>query len=338
MNTERIIQAFDMLGRTFGGENNPDLEAAVRRAGFENAWFTDDNVRYALKSWSKLLNTAILEEWVARESLKGATNPKKVAVIMAGNIPLVGLHDLLSVLISGHKAMVKLSKDDTALMQFVISLLQRYDRYFNEAIEVVERVQEPGAVIATGSNNTARYFEYYFGKYPNIIRKNRNSVAILTGEESSDELDALGDDIFRYFGLGCRNVTKIYVPAGYELPTFYDGLAGHYEVLNNSRYANNYTYHKAILLMNLHEHLDNNFILLKKDRLIYSPIGCLNYDFYSSTESLLNELEERKDEIQVVVSSQGWLANSVPFGESQQPALWDYSDGVNTVKFLKELT
>ena len=265
---------------------------------------------------------------------------KKVAVIMAGNIPLVGLHDLLCVLLCGHKALVKLSDDDKVLMTWVIEKMLELDPAMKDRIEIsTERLPKDfDAVIATGSNNTNRYFEYYFKAKPSLLRKSRTSVAILTGNETPGDFLKLGADIFTYFGLGCRNVSKLYVPAGYDVTPFYEGIESFYEHINHHKYANNYTYHKAILLMNLAPHLDNNFLLLKEEeKNIASPLGVMYYEQYSSMEELQQKLEAHKDEIQCVVSKQPIGDNSVPFGKAQEPGLADYADGMDTMRFLLAL-
>jgi hypothetical protein len=334
-NAEKVA-AFAYLGRAMANDNDINLQHAIRQAAFHNPWFTPENVSFALAQWHKTLTSQNIEAWFAAEGIEPAAKPQKVGIVMAGNVPLVGLHDLLCVLACGHKAVLKLSADDSVLMQFAIDVLKRFHPTLAESIDCVKRLHDIDAVIATGSNNTARYFEYYFGKYPHIIRKNRNSVAVLNGKETQTDLFNLGGDIFRYFGLGCRNVTHLYLPVGYELPMFYDGIADWYEVLNNSRYANNYTYHKAILLMNLHQHLDNNFLLLKEDDLIYSPVGMLHYSFYDGLHNLEETLTTQADAIQVAVGDLSSI-NTLPFGSTQMPKLTDYADQVNTITFLKTI-
>jgi len=252
---------------------------------------------------------------------------------MAGNIPLVGFHDFLSVLITGNKVLAKLSSNDTVLLPFLAKKLIEIEPGFAELIEFTEeRLSNFDAVIATGSNNTARYFEYYFGKYPSIIRKNRNSVAILTGNETPEQLDALAEDIFRYFGLGCRNVSKLFLPKDYNFDPFFNAMYGWKEIINNNKYINNYDYNKAVYLMSNIELLDNEFLLLKEDNGFSSPISVVFYQYYESEDELRKYLSENKEHIQAIVSEK-----DIPFGAAQKPQLWDYADGVDTVSFLLNL-
>jgi hypothetical protein len=257
---------------------------------------------------------------------------------MAGNIPLVGFHDFLSVLISGNKALVKLSSNDTILLPYLTKVLFSIEPEFEDLIEFTdEKFIDFDGVIATGSNNTARYFEYYFGKYPNIIRKNRNSVAVLTGNESTEQLELLANDIFRYFGLGCRNVSKIYIPEDYNFDPFFKAMYSWRHVINQNKYMNNYDYNKAVYLMSNIPLLDNEFMLLKEDKSLSSPISILYYEYYSSMEELTSLIEVSREQIQCVVSECG-MPGEVPFGTTQSPSLWDYADGVDTMEFLLNLT
>lgn len=310
-------------------------EAYVR-----NNWFTSEYVSKAVAAWADELTENHLNTWLEPYEVLEQPQSKKIAIIMAGNIPLVGLHDLLCVLLCGHHAVVKLSEDDKVLMTWVIDELKNIDPALKEQIEVItERLPKDfDAVIATGSNNTNRYFEYYFKGKPSLLRKSRTSVAILTGNETPEDFIKLGADIFTYFGLGCRNVSKLYVPEGYDVSPFYEGIESFYEHINHHKYANNYTYHKAILLMNLSKHLDNNFLLLKEDKEhIASPLGVMFYEHYTNAEDLNIKLEAHQNEIQCVVSKQPMGVPSVPFGKAQEPGLADYADGVDTIRFLLEL-
>jgi hypothetical protein len=259
---------------------------------------------------------------------------KTVAIIMAGNIPLVGFHDLLSVLLTGNNAVVKLSSNDTVLIPLMVEYLTDLDASFNNRVSFTEaKLPSFDAVIATGSNNTARYFEYYFGKKPNIIRNNRNSVAILTGNENDEELKALGKDIFTYYGLGCRSVSKLFVPENYDFDRFFTAIYDYRDIVNQAKYANNYDYNKAVYLMSEFKFLDNGFLMLKEDQGYSSPIATTFYEHYTSEDALLDKLKLDVDKIQCIVAS-GIVDNEVSFGKTQQPALWDYADGVDTVEFL----
>jgi hypothetical protein len=252
---------------------------------------------------------------------------------MAGNIPMVGFHDLLCVLISGHKALLKLSKDDNLLLPAVLKLWMKIYPEGKDRVAFTDGVlKDFDAVIATGSTNTSRYFESYFSKYPHIIRKGRNSVAVLDGSESEEELTLLGKDIFDYFGMGCRNVTKLYLPADFDLNRFFQAIYGFADIVNHNKYANNYDYHKSLWLLNQDPILDNGFVLLKEDKKIASPIGALYYERYNDMNQVMQELAEKSEEIQCIVGK-----NQVPFGNSQCPMLHDYADGVDTMKFLQDL-
>lgn len=337
MNFQHAIHILSQLGTFFNEESTKD-NPVFTKAYQQNPWFTIEYTKKAIAAWGDQLNTEHLNKWLSVYQDMPQPAPKNVVVIMAGNIPLVGLHDLLSILVCGHKAIVKLSSDDTVLMKWVIENIINIAPEWADKIEITdERLPKNfDAVIATGSNNTNRYFEYYFKTKPSLLRKARTSVAVLTGNETPEDLHKLGEDIFTYFGLGCRNVSKIYVPEGYDIAHFYEGIADFYEHINHNKYANNYTYHKAILLMNLTKHFDNNFLLLKEDTNIASPLGVMFYEQYTNLDELSKTLENNKDQIQCVVSKIS-LNNSVPFGKAQQPELTDYADGVDTVKFLLEI-
>ena len=294
MNLSERINAFSHLGhflsqfsrKKIEKNDNSDLNnlffdaflMQINRAEEFNSWFTKDNVLLAIESWSEALSRENLEKWTGKYNFEVVKAPKTVAVIMAGNIPLVGFHDFLSVLISGHKALVKLSSNDNKFLPLIAQFLFKQNENFkNNIVFTEDKLENFDAVIATGSNNTARYFDYYFGKYPNITRKNRNSVAILTGNESQKELELLGEDIFNYFGLGCRSVSKIYVPENYNFNILFNALFKFKDIINYKKYENNYDYNKAIYLMSLFKILDNGFIMLKEDENFASPIGTLFY-------------------------------------------------------------
>jgi hypothetical protein len=337
MNFQQRVNAFIKLGDFFKeiGENgHPKFEEAFHH----NNWFTPENCRLVVGSWAKQLTQNHIEQWLSNYEISQNPESKEIAIIMAGNIPLVGFHDLLSVLITGNKAIVKLSDDDKILPKLIIEELIRIEPMFTDRITVFEGrlVKSFDAVIATGSNNTFRYFEYYFRNKPALLRKNRNSVAIISGNETPDEIKKLGEDIFSYFGLGCRNISKLYFPVGYDLATFFEGIESFNTIVKHHKYANNYHYHKSIFLLNLAPHLDNNFVILKEDTAIASPLGVLFYEYYQSLENVFEILKQKEDEIQCVVGNIQYK-NSVAFGDAQSPNLWDYADGVDTIKFLLDL-
>ena len=311
------------------------FKTQIKRAHETNGWFDIENVCFSLQSWSQCLTKENLDKWTSKYSFEN--DQKTIAIIMAGNIPLVGFHDFLSVLISGHKVLAKVSSNDKYFIPLIAKYLEYINPEFKELIEFTEgELNGFDAVIATGSNNTARYFDYYFRKYPSIIRKNRNSVAVLTGDESNEELEALGEDIFRYYGLGCRSVSKLFVPKDYNFDNFFKAIFKYGDVINYNKYQNNYDYNKAVYLMSLFKLQENGFLMLKEDENYGSPIATLFYEFYESLNSLESKLENDVDSIQCVVSNTN-IKNTISFGESQHPNLWDYADGVDTLNFLNSL-
>jgi hypothetical protein len=323
---------FPLQGNSDDPWNN-SLNEAIELAGRQNAWFTRENIMQALASWGEQLRKENLEEWLSRYDL-GKNKTKTVAIIMAGNIPLVGFHDFLTVLITGNKAQVKRSSNDRILLPFVSEYLSFCDRGIGEAIVFQESsLKSYDAVIATGTNNTSRYFEYYFGRKPHIIRKNRNAAAVISGSESHAELTALGVDVFRYFGLGCRNVSKLFVPVNYDFTLFFTAMEQYSEVGLHRKYANNYDYNKAVYLMSGFPFLDNGFLMLKEDPGYSSPIGVLYYEYYKNAELLNERFDGDNDQIQCLLGG-GNHTHLLPFGKAQEPALWDYADGVDTVEFL----
>ena len=309
------------------------LDETITLAGHKNGWFTRENVVFALKSWGALLTEEKLSAWLKEYDLS-QNRFKNVALIMAGNIPLVGFHDFLSVLITGNKAIVKLSSNDDVLFSFIEDYLISIEPKFEDLILLSDsKIRGFDAVIATGSNNTARYFEYYFGKGPHIIRKNRNSIAVLTGKESTEQLQALGEDIFRYYGLGCRSVSKVFVPEGYDFDVFFKSIYNYHPIVQQNKYANNYDYNKAVYLMSDFKILDNGFLILKEDEGYTSPIAALSYENYKDLNLLRQRLEKDTDQLQCIVAD-GLFKGEIPFGKTQEPSLSDYADGLDTVDFL----
>jgi hypothetical protein len=331
---EKVINAFNKLGALL---TNPTdiLGNAFYSAESTNAWFTAENIKKSILSFAEMLNEADLAIWF--KSVEFSPSPKKVGLILAGNIPLVGLHDVLSVLATGNIALIKLSSADDKLIKAVISELLKIEPDFEDKIEYVERLKDFDAVIATGSNNSSRYFDYYFSKVPNIIRKNRNSVAVLDGSESFDDIQNLGTDIFDYFGLGCRNVSKIYFPKGYDIANLYEGIESFQPIINHFKYNNNYDYNKSIYLVNAAKHFDNGFLLLKEDESLTSPLAVLFYEEYDNLQEVEDKLKDKSENIQCIITKSSLNTNTFGFGQSQHPKLWDYADNVNTIEFLNKL-
>lgn len=336
LNSEKLIIALKKLGDFLV---NPDagFQNLISSAANSNAWFNPEEVEKSLQALRQMLNAEDLEHWF--KSIAISDSPKKVGLILAGNIPMVGFHDVISVLATGHIALIKLSSADDKLLPAVLRKLVEIEPLLESQIVYVERLKDFDAVIATGSNNTSRYFEYYFGKVPHIIRKNRNSVAVITGQESFEQLALLGHDIFDYFGLGCRNVSKLYIPEDYDIKNFFEPIESFKGIINHFKYNNNYDYNKSIYLVNLTHHYDNGFLLLKEDSSLSSPLAVLYYEKYSNLAELEALLNKEAEKIQCVVSTAP-LKLEVPvlgFGQSQSPKLWDYADNVNTVEFLNGL-
>ena len=354
MNIDKRISAFSQLGsylkRLGSGEKSPVSETnnpyydklvnVVNDSYLYNGWFIEENVKHMLLSLGNSIEKSKLEEWVSRygESINNVIEPKTVAVIMAGNIPVVGFHDFLSVLISGNRILVKMSSDDNKLLPAIAELLISIEQEFSDFIKFTdEKLKGFDAVIATGSGNTTRYFDFYFGKYKNIIRSNRNGVAVLNGKESEEDLEALANDIFMYFGLGCRNVSKIFLPEGFDFIPMLDVFAKRKDISLMSKYFNNYEYNKAIFLVNSRKHYDTDNALYVEDKAYASAVSVLHYEYYSDINELNNKFKMDSNDIQCVVSSEDKIENKLDFGQSQQPQLWDYADGVDTLEFLLNL-
>jgi len=315
---------------------NSYLNNAIASAYNHNKWFTEDNLLFALKHWGSLLNEQNINNWISPYNINENNKKiKKVAIIMAGNIPLVGLHDFLSVFISGNKSIVKLSSKDNILFRALINIMFDINTNVKNYIEIHEgTVKDFDMVIATGSDNSSKYFDYYFGKYPHIIRKNRSSVAVLTGNETISDIKNLGEDLFRYFGLGCRNVSKIFVPNDYNFTFLFENLDEWSKIYNHNKWANNYDYHKSVFLMNRIIFKDNGFAILKEDFNISSPLSVFFYEHYSDICILAKNLEAMKNSIQCIVSNNENIENRIGFGYSQKPILNNYADNIDTLKFL----
>jgi Acyl-CoA reductase (LuxC) len=335
LTSKQRIMAFLQLGHIL---QNPDeqLSSLISSAKQYNAWFTPQSTAMAIKAISEMLNETDLDQWID-DNTDEPVKMNAIGLILAGNIPLVGFHDILCVIASGNKALIKLSSQDKQLIPYILSKLSEIEPLFTEQFEFIERLKDFDAVIATGSNNTSRYFEYYFSKVPHIIRKNRNSIAVLNGNENREELKSLGHDIFDYFGLGCRNVSKIYVPKGYNFNTFFESIEEFKSVADHHKYNNNYDYNKSIFLVNMDKHLDNGFLLLKEDKRMASPLAVVYYEEYESIQEAEIELLANEDGIQCIISRSDLSMNVLPFGQSQRPGLWDYADGVDAMAFLRGL-
>ncbi|HEV8506506.1 MAG TPA: acyl-CoA reductase [Chitinophagaceae bacterium] len=308
-------------------------EQAKKKAFLQNGWFIPEFIELATKNIArKFLTENGLVEWAARYQVQNTNSkPRSIGIVMAGNIPLVGFHDLLSVFITGHRAIIKPSSKDEVLAKEVVDVLKNWEPLVNDLIRFSEMLKDCDAYIATGSNNTSRYFEYYFGKYPHIIRRNKTSVAVLSGNETGAELEALANDVYEFFGLGCRNVTKLYVPMGYAFEPLLAAFKKYTYLADHHKYKNNYDYNLALHMLNNKFYMTNGSILLIEDSPIFSPISQLNYEYYASSDELLSSLYHNQD-IQGIVEK-----NHIPFGRAQSPGLFDYADGVDTMEFLQSL-
>ena len=317
-----------------------EFRKALEEEPVFNPWFTPAFLEIALKGISLMLKKEILEKWLEPYGNLpvGQGRQKTVGLVMAGNIPLVGFHDVMCVLAAGHNILARTSSRDDRLIRRVAGVLSDIDPELGHRITITDQqLRALDAVIATGSDNSARYFEYYFRNIPHIIRKNRNGVAVLTGRETTDELAGLGEDIFTYFGMGCRNVTKIFVPGEYDLTGLLKVFDRYADLYRHHRYGNNVDYYRTIYLMNRIPILDNGVLLLKEDRSIASPVGVVFYERYSDIDVLRKELEERVDEIQCIVSLHPAIPDAIRPGTTQVPMPWDYADGIDTLMFLKDL-
>jgi len=327
------IEAFVALGG-FLQSGHADMEHAITQAAIKNPWYTAINTRKQLAAIAANLQADLLTAWLA--PYPDLDSDKVVGLILAGNIPLVGFQDILSVLLSGCTASIKVSSDDAGLTTFVMEALLRIAPAFAEKVEIVDRLTHYDMIIATGSDNSARYFQHYFGKKPHVIRKNRNSVAILTGEESEQELHALGYDIFDYFGLGCRSVSKVYFPKDFPVARFFEAIEHFHPVRDHFKYGNNYDYNKSIYLINGEKHFDNGFLLLKEDERLSSPLSVVFYEEYTNQDELLHKLHAQADKIQCLVCQSPIKTDipTFPLGRSQCPGLTDYADGIDVLAFL----
>lgn len=345
MKNDKMISSLSLLGEFLGQFVNTDIEnfteeqqcffQLMKKAETENPWFTEEGFKFCFKNWADNLNINNIHNWVSQYNF---SNPKKnIGLILAGNIPLVGFHDVICVLLSGHTPIIKLSSKDQMILPF---LLKKWNEFSGDILEyhIVEKLENYDAVIATGSNNTARYLEYYFKGVPSIIRKNRTSIGILKGDETNEQIQLLAEDIFRYFGLGCRNVTKLLIPETMPLEKLFESFIGFKDIINHHKYANNYDYNRAIYLLNQEKFWDNNFVMLKEDEKLFSPISVINFSHYNDLQDIQNFITQNENNIQCIVANpQLEINNTLNFGEAQTPTLNTYADNVDTMKFLSKL-
>ncbi len=347
MNKNRIISAFTRLGEIMHFIGNDSeitdfksgitpnefdiLNDLIRKQVHYNGWFSENMVRKSFAALASLLEKEKLEDW--SENYTFNENPKTIAVIMAGNIPLVGFHDFLCVLLSGNKILCKLSSEDKTLLPALSKILIHLDSGFAEFISFSDKyISNFDAVIATGSSSSLNHFEEYFSKYPHLFRDSRSSLAVISGNETEKELIELGNDLFDYYGRGCRNVSHILLPRDFNLNRIFEAIIGYGEVVNNKKYGNNYDYNKSIYLLNLEKFLDNNFVLFKENVELFSPISVVHYSYYSEKREVTDFIDRFEGNIQCVIG-----LDFIPFGKSQTPSLTDYADNIDTMRWLNEL-
>lgn len=320
------------LGNYMQGKDE-SWQEIKHRAYLENQWFVPEFIELSVnKIAQNFLQPQQLDQLITQYQIPGEnSNPKKIGIVMAGNIPLVGFHDLLCVFLTGHYAMIKLSSKDEVLIDHLVKKLIEWDQQVEPYFTIAAMIKNCDAYIATGSNNSSRYFEYYFAKYPSIIRKNRTSVAIISGKETDQDLEKLADDVYQYFGLGCRNVTKIFVPKNYDFVRLLNVFKKYDHLVDHHKYKNNYDYNLAIHILNNQFYMTNGSIILVENESSFSPISQLHYEYYSNENEVREKLQNDQS-IQCVVSKE-----DIDFGEAQCPGVCDYADGVDTMKFLLQL-
>lgn len=333
MKVEERISAFHELGEFLKELPEDEFQTLTLDTKNENPWFTEENLRMSFKGLIKLLDKKELTQWVNKYSFDILS--KKIAIVMAGNVPMVGFHDLLCVLICGHTVLIKASSKDSVLIKFLVNKLSQLEPRFKDKIEFGEQLKGFDAIIATGSDNASRYFEYYFSKYPHIIRKNRTSIAILNGTESEAELRELGTDVFSYFGLGCRNVSKLFLPEGFRIENVIKTWEPFHDIIHHHKYCNNYDYQKSILLVTQTPFLDNGFVMFQEHTNLVSPIAVVYYEYYKDRTSLDDKLDLVKEKIQCIVEQHP--GPNIKFGQAQFPSLGDYADQIDTMRFLTNL-
>ncbi len=313
-------------------DDNDELKSIKQKAWQKNKWFTEEFINYSFKNiYQHYLDEVKLKNWVKHYHIDDNIEPQRIGVVMAGNIPLVGVHDFLSVFITGHRQLIKLSDKDDVLLPHLIEKLKQWNVKVSSVITTSELLKDCDAYIATGSNNSARYFNHYFGKYPSIIRNNKTSVAVLSGDENQEQLKCLADDVYTYFGLGCRNITKLFVPEGYDFGPLLKAFKKYNYFSDITKYRNNYDYNLALFIMNNKFYMTNESIILSENENIFSPVSVLHYSFYNHEKNIFEKLKNDEN-VQCIVAK-----NFVPFGRSQEPGLFDYADGIDTIQFLLSL-
>lgn len=327
------INALVLLGKQLQDNNNFEFVDIKEKAERLNKWFTQEFIDFAVNSIvEKFLNKEKLELWLSNYDISKIDETETLGIILAGNLPLVGFQDILTCFVLNVNTKIKLSSKDETLTKYIINQFQKIDENWN--CEIVERLKDFDKVIATGSNNTNRYFEYYFKNVPNLLRTNRNSLAILNGKETKEELEALADDIFVFFGHGCRNISKLFIPKNYDITKLFPYLDKYKHLHFHKLYMDNYNYTRTILLMNQTPHFANEFIMIKEEEDLQSRLATLNFSYYSSENEIVSFIKNNENNLQCVVSKENKNWQSFNFGEAQKPELWDYADDIDLVDFL----
>lgn len=336
-----LAERIDILAKLGETLAQPDehLTALIRQSYHKNNWFTEENYRFAIESIRKnMLDREALERWVGGYDFSRVEEGQAVGMVMAGNIPLVGFHDLVCAFVAGYRSQIKLSDKDRLVLPYLLKMMDTIDSRTATYFTIVERLKDFDKVIATGSDNTSRYFEQYFGKYPHIIRRNRNAVAVLSGNETPTDLHQLGKDIFRYFGLGCRNVSKIYTPVDYDFQPLMEALHEYRDIIQHNKYKNNFDYNFTLLILNSKNYFSNGCLLVHEEQALTSRIASLHYEPYADEADLAEKLNRNIEKIQCIVGSLPVTGfQTFPFGQAQSPALNDYADGVDVMRFLLKL-
>jgi hypothetical protein len=339
MKIKERAEALVKLGAHISSGSDPKMQEAIHRAETENPWFTASGIHMAMQA----ISDAFLREGKIMELARGYhlddnIPPRNVGLVLAGNIPMVGFHDILCTFLTGHRALIKYAEKDRVLIRYLLSVLETIDPATKQYFEEVEKLKDYDAAIATGSNQTAVHFEWYFRHVPHIIRRNRNSVAVLTGQETDEALEALGSDIFSYFGLGCRNVSKLFVPENFDITSLFGRFDAFSDVMHHNKYKNNFDYNLALFLLNKEPFLHNEFFILKESDQIQSRIGVIHWQRYTKQDEVIKFIETHKDSIQCVVSEVALPgAKTVGFGRSQCPGILDFADDTDTIQFLLSL-
>ena len=330
-----IAQRLELLARLadYIRSDEADWMYAKELASRENAWFTPEFIdRQVQEISTRYLSIPAINEWMEQNQVSGSVQtPRNTGIIMAGNIPMAGFHDFLACFVSGHRQTIKSSSKDAVLIPHLLRKMTEWNPDMADWVNFAPMLKGCDAYIATGSNNSARYFDYYFSKYPHIIRRNRTSAAILHGDETAAELAALADDVYLYFGLGCRNITKLYVPWDYNFEDLLTAWRKYNYLFDHNKYKNNYDYQLAILIINSKYYMTNGSILLLENTGFFTPVGVVHYEYYDDRQLAEDELQ-RAESIQAI-GGKGFL----PFGTLQSPGLSDFADGVNTLQFLRDL-